>query len=244
MRTLIRILGILSALAGFLLLTFLAWTAPGAVSAQVEATATPTQAMPPQMFTFTEGILIDLPPDATQAQYGWEVYRLVCSACHAYNGTGLTDEWRSQWHPQDQNCWQSKCHALNHPPDGFYLPYSPPVVGEIIPAMFETAQDMYDYIYNYMPWHDPGMLTEKEAWAVTSHLLWMNEYERPDILGPENASQIRLRPEQPVEALSDEDQQPEPANARTWVWGLSIALTVVLVVLIILMIRRQRASAN
>jgi len=46
-------------------------------------------AMPP---TPESWITVDLPEDATQLQYGAEVYRLVCSACHAYDGTGLTDE--------------------------------------------------------------------------------------------------------------------------------------------------------
>ena len=210
MKGILRILTVLSTVAGFVGLTLFAWNAPGAVRAQGETTATPTQAMPPQMFTFSDSLLLDLPPDATQAQIGQEIYRLVCSACHARDGTGLTDEWRAQWNPQDQNCWQSKCHALNHPPDGFYLPIAPPVVGEIIPARFETAQDLYDFIHQYMPWNNPGMLTEKEAWAATSHLLWMNGYERPEVLGPENAAGIRLRIATPAAS-----PQPEPAYART-----------------------------
>src|SRR5512146_1226620 len=55
-------------------------------------------------------ILVDLPPEATQVQYGAEVYRLVCQDCHGNRGQGLTGEWRATWAPRDQNCWQAKCH--------------------------------------------------------------------------------------------------------------------------------------
>ncbi len=109
------------------------------------------------------GILIDLAEDASQLQYGAEVYRLICSTCHAYDGSGLTAEWRSTWAPEDQNCWQSKCHGYNHPPDGFYLPYSPPLVGDYPRSLFTNALEMYEYIRKNMRWHDPGSLTEKES---------------------------------------------------------------------------------
>lgn len=175
-------------------LTLLAvWNAPLPAALQAGPTprATPTFP-PPGMFGFDRGILLNLPPDASQADLGREVYRLVCSACHAYDGTGLTDKWRSGWNPADQNCWQSKCHGLNHPPDGFYLPISPPVVGGILPAYFADARQLYEYNLTRMPWHDPGMLTEEEAWAVTAHLLRMNGYDVPEVLGPENAASINL----------------------------------------------------
>ena len=137
-------------------------------------------------------VIVDLPPNATQLEYGAEVYRLVCKACHGDRGQGLTDDWRAQWEPEDQNCWQSKCHALNHPPDGFYLPIGPAVVGPPV-LIFETAQDLYDYNHNYMPWHDPGSMTQKESWSVTAYILKINNIDPGPELGPETASQIRLR---------------------------------------------------
>lgn len=138
-------------------------------------------------------IWLDLPPDATQLVHGQEIYRLVCSACHAYDGTGLTDEWRSTWNPEDQNCWQSKCHAENHPPDGFFLPYSPAVVGPVIPALFETAYDLYIYNEQKMPWHNPNSLTDEEVWAVTAYLLKLNGYDPSPNLNAETAKQMQLR---------------------------------------------------
>jgi hypothetical protein len=177
------------------LMIFTAWNSPGAVIAlQEDSTPSPLPTLPPPgMAGFDRGILLDLAADASQAEFGWEVYRLICSACHAYDGTGLTGKWLASWDPADQNCWQSKCHARNHPPDGFYLPVAPPVVGGAIPRNYASVQELYDYNLNKMPWHDPGMMTEDEAWAVTAHILRMNGYEVPEELGPDNAAGIDLR---------------------------------------------------
>jgi mono/diheme cytochrome c family protein len=153
-------------------------------------------------------ILVDLPPGATQLQHGAEVYRLVCSACHAHSGEGLTDAWRATWHPEDQNCWQSKCHAANHPPDGFELPIAPAVVGRVALAPFATAKDLHDYIQATMPWQEPNMLTEDEGWAVTAYVINLNRMNPGELLDAENAVEYRLHPEaaQPT---------PTPASAPT-----------------------------
>ena len=96
--------------------------APARLTAQGVG-STPTPAMPAQRRL----IRPTLPPSASQADAGAQVYTLVCSACHGDLGQGLTDEWRATWNPSDQNCWQSKCHGLNRPSDGFDLPrYVPP----------------------------------------------------------------------------------------------------------------------
>lgn len=187
---------------GILILLPLSWYAsqtPGSIQVTSTQTKTETAPMAPMMLPTSESWLtVDLPEDATQLQYGSEVYRLVCSACHAYDGTGLTDEWRATWGEESQNCWQSKCHALSHPPDGFYLPKAPPVVGPVIPALFETANDLYEYIYHKMPWHNPESLTEEEAWSVTAFVLVLNEIDPGPLLDAESAPNIRLRPAEPT----------------------------------------------
>ena len=94
---------------------------PGAVIVAQDTPPTPASgiAMPAER----NGLIMpDLGPDATQADYGAEVYRLVCKACHGDKGQGLTPDWIAQWAPEDQNCWQLKCHAENHPPERFVLP--------------------------------------------------------------------------------------------------------------------------
>jgi mono/diheme cytochrome c family protein len=203
-------------LASILLLLPLTWYAshaPGSIrTVSLQTNTDPTPGAPAMQSTSESWITVDLPEDATQLQYGAEVYRLVCSACHAYDGTGLTDEWRATWGPDDQNCWQSKCHAENHPSDGFYLPNSPAIVGPIIPALFETAYDLFEYNYHQMPWHNPDSMTEEEAWAVTAYVLALNEIDPGPFLDSESASNIRFRPAEPaVDATPTE----EPAPAAT-----------------------------
>jgi cytochrome c5 len=117
----------------------------------------------------------DLPATATQADYGAEIYRLVCRDCHGDHGQGLTADWIATWAPEDQNCWQSKCHAANHPPDGFSLPhYVPPLVGAQFLARFKTAMDVYNYISQAMPWQDPGYLALDQYWQLTAFLARLN----------------------------------------------------------------------
>lgn len=177
------------------------WVSPGTVVAQQEPTPTisPTGILP----TEDSWIIVDLPEDATQLEYGTEVYRLVCKACHGDKGQGLTEDWRAQWAPEDQNCWQSKCHALNHPPDGFYMPQVPKVLGQPI-RNFGTALNLYTYTHNFMPWHDRGSMTEKESWSVTAYLLEINGIDPGPDLNAETAANIDL-------SLIDPNLGPIPA---------------------------------
>lgn len=75
--------------------------------------------------TANDGAQVDrlsAPPvsdNPTQLECGAYHYAQVCMACHGDKGQGLTEEWRAAWGEKEQNCWQSKCHAGNHPPEGF-----------------------------------------------------------------------------------------------------------------------------
>ena len=114
----------------------------------------------------------DLPENPSQSDLGSVVYWQICMACHGNRGQGLTDEWRQTWGPQEMNCWQSRCHASNHPPQGFVFPKTiPAVTGETALARFKTAEDLYQYTYTTMPWWNPGSLTEEQAWNVTAYLM-------------------------------------------------------------------------
>ncbi len=166
---------------------------PAPPSPTAAAAATPTPKHMPVPASTGDWLLVNVPANATQAQYGAEVYRLVCQDCHGDKGQGLTPQWRATWAPQDQNCWQSKCHAANHPPEGFILPIAPAIVGQAALSPFSTAQDLYDFIQAQMPWYRPGSLVQKDAWAVTAHVLVMNQIDPGPMLSAQNASQIRLR---------------------------------------------------
>jgi hypothetical protein len=113
-----------------------------------------------------------LPAKATQADKGALVYWQICMACHGDQGQGLTLEWRQAWGVKEQNCWQSRCHAANHPPQGFTFPHTvPAVMGAASLARYETGRDLYDHISQSMPWWSPGSLTQPQALAVTAFLL-------------------------------------------------------------------------
>jgi len=223
----------------------------------------PTPTLVAMMPTEDSWIIVDLPEDATQLEYGTEVYRLVCKACHGDKGQGLTDDWRAQWAPQDQNCWQSKCHALNHPSDGFYMPQVPAVLGQPI-RNFGTALNLYTYTHNFMPWHDRGSMTEKESWSVTAYILKINGVDPGPELNAETAANIDLSvidpnlgptpvppsPEaQPAPALGKTptpaptlEHENQNANTKIQQWILPIALLIVLIVMVALLLRRRTAE--
>jgi cytochrome c5 len=173
---------------------------------------TPTTNPPANSMGKTQIILPQMPADATQADYGAEVYRLVCSACHGDRGQGLTADWIATWDPADQNCWKSKCHASNHPPDGFNLPhYVPPVAGAQFFARYKTALDVYNYISQAMPWQDPGYLTSDQFWQATAFLLRLNGID-PDkkVLNAQNAASFVIS--QPVAQTTPGAITPAPTS--------------------------------
>jgi hypothetical protein len=140
----------------------------------------------------------DLTVNASQADKGSVVYWAICMACHGDRGQGLTAEWRAVW-GSDQNCWASKCHASNHPPEGFQLPATvPAVLGPGTMARFDDARDLETYIEGSMPWWDPGSLTPEQAMAVTAHLLRQRKAVPRDLeLSEANLSAFRPAREVP-----------------------------------------------
>jgi len=143
-------------------------------------------------------LLPEFPSTATQADVGAEIYRLVCQDCHGDRGQGLTDGWRAEWAPEDQNCWQSKCHASNHPPEGFILPrHVPALIGPNTLLAHQTVLDLQNFIRNRMPWHDPGNLQEVEYWQVTAYLIRERGLASGDLpLGEAEAANLPLHSNQ------------------------------------------------
>lgn len=160
----------------------------------------------------------------TQADQGAQVYYLVCMACHGDRGQGLTEEWRGALDPPDQNCWQSKCHASNHPPEGFKLPeYIPAVVSPGTVYRFANAQEMLDYIQAEMPWQAPGILTTEEYWQLTAYLVRANGIDvGVNPLSEQTAPKVLLRP-------LPGNSEPEPAapSAQLRFWGVALIILAV-----------------
>lgn len=133
-------------------------------------------------------------PRLEQLQAGWETYRFWCASCHAYSGEGLTLAWISTWASDDQNCWQSKCHALNHPSDGFYLPHDiPAIIGPGILDHFQDGATLFGYVSTLMPYQEPGVLSDEQYYAVLAHVLSMNgiDYGK-EPLGPDSIAAVVL----------------------------------------------------
>ena len=203
---------LLLALAGFALLAFLA---PPPASASSRADSTPPPPITPTP-TFDMRRL-DKPPvtePLSQVEEGAVLYWSVCMACHGDRGQGLTDEWRDSF-GEDKNCWASKCHASNHPPQGFEFPrIVPPVAGAGALARFVNAQQLYAFNLEFMPRWDPGQLTEEKAWAVTAYLLKLNGALPEGVtLSAANAEFIPVR-----YAIEP------PAKEQPWKLGLAFTL--------------------
>ncbi len=144
------------------------------------------------------------------------MYRLVCKACHGDVGQGLTPDWIAQWEPEDQNCWQSKCHALNHPPDGFVVPRDvPPVMGATVAERFRDGQQLHAYIAAAMPWQDPGVLQPAEYWQVTAYLLAHNGVDLGGVtLDADTAASFKMIGDAPAPGPAV-TAQPTPGAAAT-----------------------------
>ena len=145
---------------------------------------------PPTMPPIGRTVGPQLSDNPDQAEKGSVIYWQVCMTCHGNLGQGLTLEWREQWGVDEMNCWQSKCHASNHPPQGFSFPQNcPAVVGPTALSRFQNALDLFENIYQNMPWWNPGSLSEEEAWQLTAYLMKYNgQLPNKVVLDESNAS--------------------------------------------------------
>lgn len=163
----------------YILLITLACTLNPARAVGAQGTTQPPPTPMPMMPPMPDGL--EPPPTVyppTQASQGAQVYYLVCMACHGDKGQGLTQEWLNELNPFDRNCWQSKCHASNHPPEGFVLPkFVPAIIGPGEMDGYPTALGLHDYIQARMPWQAPGSLSEDEYWQLTAFLVQANGFE-------------------------------------------------------------------
>lgn len=163
-----------------------------------------------------------------QADEGAQLYWLHCQPCHGDQGQGLTDEWRAQYPPEDQNCWNSGCHGDRPYESGFTLPTAvPPVAGDDSLRQFGTAGQLYIYIQSVMPYQDPGNLTEEEYLAVTAFLLRQHGVVLERTLDSATAAEIPLpaasvATETAVEPTTDSGPNQDSANNLTWAVGIAL----------------------
>ncbi|MEZ4518971.1 MAG: c-type cytochrome [Chloroflexota bacterium] len=156
----------------------------------------------------------------TQADDGAQLYWLHCQPCHGDQGQGLTDDWRAQYPPEDQYCWESGCHGENPYDNGFTLPFTiPAVIGEGTLTKYQTVGGLYRYVHIAMPYWNPDSLTDEEYLAITAHLAQANGVWDGTVLTAGNVDGM-IWPAGAVAAatepnLADSANESETATAST-----------------------------
>jgi hypothetical protein len=111
-----------------------------------------------------------LPDNPTQLDVGKSLYYYHCMPCHGDYGQGLTDEFRSIWVEDHQNCWARGCHSGRPGEEGFPIPKVIPAVNETAAseAMFPTRNDLFAYLKATHPPQYPGKLKDEEYRALSA----------------------------------------------------------------------------
>lgn len=168
----------------------------------------------------------------TQADAGAQLYWLHCQPCHGDRGQGLTDEWRAQYPPEDQNCWESGCHGKRPYERGFTLPESvPALIGPDSLERFANLAQVYEFVRASMPFQNPGHLTAEEYLAITAYLARAHDVWDGRAVTAASAVTLQLNPPpaesdqnataQAVSGQPEDTTLPAEAQARgdriTWV---------------------------
>ena len=129
-----------------------------------------------------------LPDNPTQYEQGRHLFWLNCMPCHGDRGQGLTDEFRSLWVDDHQDCWQRGCHGGRANDQGYPLPPTIPAIiyppGAI--SSFKTAEDLFECLRTTHAPQRPGKLPEDEYWALTAYVLTENQRLTPGkMVGPQ-----------------------------------------------------------
>ena len=220
-------------LTGILLLV--GWWSYGVIGEYKASQATPTRVPTPDPNADRLARpILSSPDNPTQLDEGSLIYWKICLTCHGDRGQGLTDEWRAVF-GGDENCWTSKCHAPNHPPQGFFIPRDrlpPALTGPGKLTRFNTAQELYDYIVVTMPWWNPGSLTTEQAWQVSAYLLKMNgTLPQGAVLNPTDAAAI------PVHHLVNTTQHDQTGEF------ILVALLILIILVMSLQTHAKRKAA-
>lgn len=172
-------------------------------------------------------------PAPTQADEGAQLYWLYCQPCHGDKGQGLTDapddDWRSQYPPEEQYCWNSGCHGTSPYEEGFTIPKQiPAVIGEGSLTRFATLGDMFAFVQTAMPFQMPNSLTDQEYLQVVAFLARENGVEAVPQLTIANLETIQLH-QTTSELLATSVPAPKPPgddltpavlsrSNSAWVW--------------------------
>ena len=190
-------------------------------------------------------------PAPAQADEGAQLYWLHCQPCHGDQGQGLTDEWRMQYPPEEQYCWESGCHGPRPYDQAFALPTSVPALigpavdrimgteGTQVLTKFQTLDGVYRYVSVAMPLFFPGELTEEEYLAILAFIARENNIWDGTPLTTANLGHYRVGPEtadaaaMPVDATATADvAAPSSGDGRVGPVELALAGGVALSLLV------------
>jgi cytochrome c len=193
--------------------------------AMAQETTTPTPASPAVTATVDRLAAPPTVTSPTQADDGAQLYWLNCQPCHGDQGQGLTDEWRAQYPPEDQNCWARGCHGNVPYENGFKLPKTvPAVIGDGTLEKFETLGQLYVFIQAAMPFEAPGNLSEEEYLAITAFLARAHDLGNGARLDVNNVHEVRfnrlppyvadtaIAPQEIEESMAESVQEPKDDN--------------------------------
>lgn len=187
-----------------------------------------------------------LPAEPSQADHGAQDYWLYCLPCHGDRGQGLTEEFRQTYPPEEVNCWQSGCHGRSPYEFGFMLPTQVPAVIEPNAlAKFADAAQLNAYIRATMPYWNPGILTEEEAWRVTAFLLRENNlWDASTELNASNAANVKI----PRSALLTPVVTPAPApiqeDGNSFLWLGLAGVGVILLLSVLFVLKKTRNTTT
>ena len=158
---------------GLLWISLFAWMGihPASLHKQEATTPTPTP-------TYDPLVEPPVPENPTDYELGRNWYWHYCMPCHGDKGQGLTDEWRSVWEEDHQDCWGRGCHTGERIEDSFPIPtVVPPVISSSKLARFSSLQALYEFLKATHPPQNPGWLQDEQYQAIAIYLF--EENDRP-----------------------------------------------------------------
>jgi hypothetical protein len=136
-------------------------------------TANPAEAAGPSPTPEPDPLAMPVLPDNPgPIDLGKVTYYYHCMPCHGDKGQGLTDEWRSVWVEDHQNCWSRGCHAGKPDDEGFPIPrYVPPVMPPFASlARFVSPDALTEFLHADHPPQSPGVLDEADCRNLAAFL--------------------------------------------------------------------------
>ncbi len=192
--------------------------------------------------TFDPLVETPLPPNPTELELGENLYWHWCMTCHGDKGQGLTDEFRSVWEPDHQNCWARGCHTGRRGDLGFPIPtVVPAIVDSGHLSQFESLQILADFLKATHPPQSPGILNGEEYYAIAVFVFSMNSRS---INTPIPVPSPVLTPLGIEISAAIPSGNSSPGSILFWLAGGFIALVFLSIIVFVLSIKIRNRKKN